>query len=144
MSQLVVVIGGGVGGIVVANRLARRARNTDILVVDSHGEYIGRFSTARRAEEASRPVDLVATEDGDVLVVDHGDQRGLRRFGIGGEPRDESGHTAENVEEPIAAARDEAGRVYVLDRGGERVLRFHPDLTFEAVIVDLAEIVLDL
>lgn len=109
-----------------------------------HGEFIGRFATARNGPEASRPVDLVETGDGDVLVVDHGDERGLRRFSIGGEPKDPSGHLAERVEEPLAAARDEAGRVYVLDRGGERVLRFHPDLTFEAVIVDLAEIVHDL
>ena len=106
-----------------------------------NGQYIGRFSTARGPNEASRPVALVPTRDGDLLVVDHGDERGLRRFGISGEPKGEP--FSEVVEHPLAAVRDPAGRIYVLDRDGERVLRFLPDLRFDAVIVDLAEILYD-
>ena len=106
-----------------------------------HGQYIGRFSTARGRDEASRPVALVPTRDGDLLVVDHGDQRGLQRFSISGEPKGEP--FSEVVEHPLAAVRDQAGRIYVLDRDGERVLRFHADLSFDAVIVDLAEILYD-
>ena len=56
-----------------------------------------------------------------------------------GEPED----LAKRVENPLATARDESGRIYVLDRDGERVLRFGPNLDFEAVIVDLEEVLHD-
>ena len=108
-----------------------------------NGQYIGKFPTARAQDEASRPVSLVLTGDGHLLVVDSGDARGLRRFAISGAPAGEPRDLAERVENPLAAARDEAGRIYVLDRDGERVLRFYPNLDFEAVIVDLAEVLHD-
>ena len=108
-----------------------------------NGQYIGQFSTARSTDEASRPVGLVPTGDGHLLVVDAGDVRGLRRFAISGEPAGEPDDLAERVDNPLAAARDESGRIYVLDRDGERVLRFGPNLDFEAVIVDLSEVLYD-
>ncbi len=37
-------------------------------------------------------------------------------------------------------AIDDAGCVYVLDRQGERVQRLKPDLSFDRLIIDLAEI----
>jgi hypothetical protein len=39
----------------------------------------------------------------------------------------------------VALATDAQRRVYVLDHHGERVVRFAPDLRFDAVLVDLAE-----
>ena len=108
-----------------------------------NGQYIGQFPTARAKHEASRPVGLVPTGDGHVLVVDSGDTPGLRRFAISGQPAGEPEDLAERVENPLAAARDERGRIYVLDRHGERVLRFGPNLDFQAVIVDLEEVLHD-
>ncbi len=124
--------------------------NDDVMVADTlngivqrfriHGQFVGQFPTARSPGEASRPIDLVSTEGGDLLVVDHGDQRGLRLFNISGEPLAGTADLGANVEHPLAVVTDDGGRIYVLDREGERVQRFHPDLTYEGVIVDLAEV----
>ncbi len=75
-----------------------------------------------------------------MLVVDHGDERGLRLFSISGEPLAGPADLEANVEQPLAVVTDDGGRIYVLDREGERVQRFGPDLTYEGVIVDLAEV----
>ncbi len=40
MRERIAVIGGGVGGIVVANRLARRSERAEVVLVDSHGDHI--------------------------------------------------------------------------------------------------------
>jgi hypothetical protein len=105
------------------------------------GRYVAHFHTAHRPDEASRPVAVVAVEGGDVLVADEGDRPGLRRFGIEGTERRSWQPCPElSLERPHALTRDAAGRIYVLDRDGGRVQRLNPDLSFDRLIVDLAEI----
>lgn len=77
----------------------------------------------------------------ELLVADQGDDRELRWIGPTGKPDAVPG--AERFDEPTDLARDAHGRIYVLDRHGERVQRLHPDLSFDQVVVDLAEIGVD-
>jgi len=87
----------------------------------------------------ARPVAVVRLPDGNVLVADRGDEPGIRLLrpgGFGATPVEAMQHLCR---EPVAFAGDEAGRVYVLDLAGERVQRFHGDLTFDQVVVDLRE-----
>ena len=104
------------------------------------GIFVGHFATARAHDEASRPVALAWRSGAeDLLVCDHGDRQGLKRFALGGEPRPLPDGLGERLHEPIGLAVDDQERVYVLDRDGERVQRLHPDLSFDAVVLDLAE-----
>jgi hypothetical protein len=73
-----------------------------------------------------------------VLVIDAGDQPAVLAFATDGKPMP-AGDLAARIEHGVALTADEQGRIYVLDRHGERVQRFHPDLTFDSVLVDLAE-----
>ncbi len=104
----------------------------------SHGMYVSQFSTALKHDEASRPIAVEPLESADLLVLDDGDEPGLRRFSIGGEPLPLG--TDVIFEDPVDIAVDEVHRVYVLDRNGVRVQRLLPDLSFDCEIVDLAEI----
>jgi hypothetical protein len=87
----------------------------------------------------ARPIAVARTAAGAVLVVDHGDEPGVRALALDGAPRPDARPLQERCDDPVAFAGDEQGRLYVLDRGGERVLRFGADLAFDAEIVDLAE-----
>jgi sugar lactone lactonase YvrE len=108
---------------------------------DGLGRYLAHFHTAHRPGEASRPVAVVGLGDGDVLIADEGDRPGLRRFAIeGGERRGWSPDPRLELDRPHALATDDRGCVYVLDRDGGRVQRMHPDLSFDRLVVDLAEI----
>ena len=83
---------------------------------------------------------MQSIEDGTILVVDQGDEPGLRRFEVSGKlVGPESPATKLQVVDPVDLTRDDIGRVYVLDRDGERVLRLKSDLTQETQILDLAE-----
>lgn len=101
------------------------------------GTFLAGFRTGS-GEEASRPHSLVRTADGRILVVDGGDEPGLRLYSSAGvrEPLPED---LLRTEQPTAFTRDEDGRLYVLDRHGERVLRFNRALAFDAELVDLTE-----
>lgn len=103
---------------------------------DADGRFVGHFETATEAGAASRPVAVVRLPGGDVLVADQGDCTGLFRFGTSGDQRAVPGL---EHQEPTGLARDARGRIYVLDRDGERVRRLHPDLRYETLVVDLAE-----
>jgi hypothetical protein len=106
-----------------------------------HGPYVGRVITARTPEEVSRPVAVVPIRDGEeLLVVDSGDEPGVRRFSIDGRVLPFDPPAGLVLEEPSGLAVDEAGRVYLLDRHGERVQRLRADLSFEKVVIDLAEV----
>lgn len=105
---------------------------------DAEGRFIGHFQTAVVPGATSRPVAVVRLEDGDVLVADQGDRRGLSRFEGSGAPR--SLGSGLDLHEPVDLARDSRGRTYVLDRDGERVRRLDVELGFDVLIVDLAEI----
>ena len=119
-------------GLLVADSL-----NGVVQRFDTEGRFIAEFSTARRAGERSRPVDVLRRPDGDVLVVDGGDDPGLRGFAIDGAPWSGCLHSAnECLEHPIALTKDDAGRLYVSDRDGERVCRFSPELEFDGVVFD--------
>lgn len=85
-----------------------------------------------------RPVAVLRQPSGFVLVADRGDAPGLVGFAAGGVPTAVAA-MQERVVDPIAFAADERDRIYVLDRGGERVVRFHPDRSFDDVVVDLVE-----
>jgi hypothetical protein len=102
------------------------------------GRFIGQVSTATPQGPSSRPVAVVRLADGDLLVADRGDQRGLARFSVDGEPR--RWKCDAEFDGPIDLARDRKDRIYVLDRDGERVQRLHSGLGFDTLIVDVAEI----
>ncbi len=101
------------------------------------GQFIGDFKTAGVAGESSRPVAVLRLSDGDLLVADHGDRRGIWRFSCDGVPH---GPLRVDFDDPVDLASDHKGRIYVLDRDGERVQRLRPDLSLEGLIVDVAEI----
>jgi hypothetical protein len=103
----------------------------------SGGEFVAEVPTRRHADEASRPVAVVPLAGGGMLVVDHGDEPGLRRIGADGRVSDPG---VRELADPVALCVDERQRVYVLDRHGTRVQRLGPDLGFDRVVVDLAEI----
>lgn len=101
------------------------------------GRYLASIATAA-GDEVSRPHAVARTASGEVLVADAGDAPGLRCFQIHGQrrPLPDDLHRCEAV---LAFAVDAAAHLLVLDHAGERVLRFHPDLTFAAVLLDLSE-----
>lgn len=107
------------------------------------GQFVSQFSTACVHGEASRPVAVQPIAGGDLLVVDQGDAREIRRFSIGGEHQPLELDRRLDLQEPSDLATDGKGRIYILDRGCERVQRLHPDLSFDGLIVDLAEVGLD-
>jgi hypothetical protein len=105
---------------------------------DSGARYVGEVRTAARAGETSRPVGVVELVNGDLLIVDEGDRRGLRRLNLFGDVLPDAGGFAA-LQDPQALAADEQGRIYVLDRDGERVQRLGADLRFDVTLLDLAE-----
>ena len=100
------------------------------------GRFVNEIATA--ASGVSRPIAVQSLGDGTLLVVDEGDEPGLRRYEVSGKPLGPV-PGADQVVDPVALTRDDAGRIYVLDRDGERVQRLHPDLTLDTQIFDLAE-----
>lgn len=102
----------------------------------------GRFVAAVRCGEvgeAARPVAVWPRQGGKELVaIDRGDRPGVFVVDLSGRRRGVP-EMAERLQQPVALAGDAAGRIYVLDRGGERVVRFAPDLRFDAELVDLVE-----
>lgn len=104
---------------------------------DRAGRFIGQIETAMAPGESSRPVAVTRLVDGDILIADHGDFRGLARFGIDGRRRPVPDIALDN---PTDLALDDRGRIYVLDRDGDRVRRLNSDLRVEVQVVDLAEI----
>lgn len=110
---------------------------------DPSGRYISQFGTACQPGEASRPVAVLPIDAGDLLVVDQGDAHGLRRFSIGGAHQPFELDDRMEVQEPSDMAVDAKGRIYILDRACERVQRLHPDLSFDELVVDLAEVGLE-
>jgi sugar lactone lactonase YvrE len=106
------------------------------------GRFLGQVDTAQAPGESSRPVAAARLADGSVLVAEHGDRPGLKRFEVDGPALPVPPATAAHgcLDGPVGLAVDERGRVYVLDRDGERVQRLHPDLGFDTLVVDLAEV----
>lgn len=102
------------------------------------GSYVASIACGGHGVVA-RPVAVARLPHGDVLVVDRGDRPGVHVFGIDGPRRRHLGDLATHCQTPLALTVDDHGRPYVLDHDGERVVRFHPDLRFDAVIVDLRE-----
>lgn len=119
-------------GILVADTLLGRIQR-----FRPDGRYIASIACGGPTRRA-RPLSVVRARDGRVLVLDGGDQPTVRAFASDGQPLS-AGELAARTEHGTALAVDEAGRIYVLDRHGERVQRFHADLTFDSVLVDLAE-----
>lgn len=103
------------------------------------GTYLARIATATRPDEVSRPIAVLPLPDGDVLVLDQGDEPGLHRVSLDGRDVEPPAEGAGALEHPIAMATDERGRVHVLDHDGERVVRLGPDLRVERELVDLRE-----
>jgi hypothetical protein len=138
------------GGDVEAEFGAPRAVATDgenILVADTLRGRIQRFRRdgtfvahvpVGAPGALARPVAVVRHGAG-VLVIDRGDEPGLRSLTWEGVRTPAAAALQAQCHEPVALAVDERGRVYVLDRSGERVQRFRADLEFDAVVVDLAE-----
>lgn len=102
------------------------------------GTYVASIACGGHGAVA-RPIAVARLPHGDVLVVDRGDRPGVHVFGIDGPRRRQLGDLPTHAEAPLALAIDDQGRPYVLDHDGERVVRFHQDLRFDAVIVDLRE-----
>ena len=103
------------------------------------GRFIGHFATGRQPGESSRPIAVLALSREEVLVVEAGDEPGLRRFGLDGGVRPLPEPTA-TLPEPVDLARDEQGRVYVLYQDGERVVRLGADLCPDVDVFDFAEV----
>lgn len=119
-------------GVLVADTLHGRIQR-----FRADGRYIASIACGTQARRA-RPLAVVRARDGRVVVVDAGDEPMVRAFACDGQPLG-AGELALRTEHGSALTADEQGRIYVLDRHGERVQRFHPDLTFDSVLVDLAE-----
>ena len=102
------------------------------------GRYVNHIPTAVHASSVSRPVAVQALDDGTILVIDQGDDGGLRQFEASGKFLRRV-VSVDPISDPVGLTRDDDGRVYVLDRDGERVLRLHPDLRHDTQILDLAE-----
>ena len=102
------------------------------------GRYVCQVNTAPSTHAISRPVAVQSLGDGTILVIDQGDQDGLRRLDIrGGSPVPVA--LAGVVVDPVGLARDESGRIYVLDRDGERVLKLDVALSGCEEVLDVAE-----
>lgn len=91
----------------------------------------------------ARPTALARLPDGRVLFVDHGDAGGVRLLDASGVLLPLPDDWAQHCVEPLGLALAGNGAVYVLDRLGERVLRFTPELRFDQVVIDLAELLGD-
>jgi len=100
--------------------------------------FVNAIPTAREIGGVGRPIAVEALGDGSLLVVDQGDQPGLRRYDYSGQLI-EAVVSGDQLVDPVDLARDEDDRVYVLDRDGERVLRLLPDLGVDVQVLDLAE-----
>lgn len=96
-----------------------------------------------RAGGLARPIAVLRQADGGCLWIDRGDQPGVHALAVDGEARALPASVRAQVEDAIGLAADRAGRVYVLDRLGERVLRFTPEMEFDQVVIDLAELLDD-
>jgi len=87
----------------------------------------------------ARPGHLARLSDGSMLMVDHsGASAALCALQLDGRQRPVE-ELAEVCCDPLALTVDPCDQIYILDRGGERVIRAKPDLSFDAVMFDLAE-----
>lgn len=120
-------------GVFVADTLAGRVQR-----FRADGTFVAHLPV-RAAPAMARPIAVLRLAADRVLVADRGDEAGLVVISTSGAPSLAAAAMHEHVREPVALAADERGRVYVLDSGGERVVRFHPDLSFDDEVVDLAE-----
>jgi hypothetical protein len=94
---------------------------------------------ANTKENSSRPGHILRMPDATSLVVDHcGVESELVAIAADGTRRDLA-HLSGLCSQPLALASDDQHRTYVLDHGGERVVRLSEDLSFDEVLVDLAE-----
>ncbi len=100
----------------------------------AEGRFVRTFPTATRPGETSRPVAVAPQPGKSLVVVEHGDGPGLKRFSWLGKPLGTL-----PIAEPLAICSDPAGSLYVLDQDGLRVQRFAPDFSHGTVILDLAE-----
>jgi hypothetical protein len=91
----------------------------------------------------ARPIAVLRQPYGRCLYVDRGDDPGVRAIGADGALQPVHGDVAAHCREVLGLAADRAGRIHVLDHLGERVVRFSPDLQFEQVVIDLAELLDD-
>jgi hypothetical protein len=123
----------GADGIFVADTL-----NGVVQRFTLEGRFVNEIATARVPSGMSRPIAVQSLHDGTILVIDQGDDPGLRHFDVSGKFL-ASPSATDDVVDPVALARDDEGRIYVLDRDGERVQRLCPDLSHDAQILDLAE-----
>ena len=74
--------------------------------------------------QLSNPFDVAATDDGEVLVVDSGNDRVLR-FWMDGLPKGAiGGEAAELLRKPIAATMGPGGLVYVIEQTNPRITAF--------------------
>ncbi len=128
----------GSGGVLVADTL-----NGVVQRFTPDGRFVGALPTAAAGNTRSRPVAVVPGGGDELLVADQGDRPGLYRFGLDGDARGEVGPAVVDLVEPTGLARDRRGRVYVLDRDGERVQRLTPDLDYDGVVIDVAEVLHD-
>ncbi len=103
------------------------------------GRFVSEIKTGRSENEVSRPVAVQVLADGDILVADQGDVCGLKHFDVNGQLVAEPLGRDPRLQDPVDLARDRRGRIYVLDKDGERVQRLHEDLTYDTLILDLAE-----
>jgi sugar lactone lactonase YvrE len=121
-------------GILVADTLAGRIQRfrPDGTFV-SHLRYL-------RGDVLARPVAVLRRAGGDLVVLDAGDQPGVRVLGPDGHDQPQAAAVfAAHCADAVALAVDGQGRVYVLDHGGERVVRFAAAGGFDQVVVDLRE-----
>ncbi|MCR9243861.1 MAG: NHL repeat-containing protein [bacterium] len=102
------------------------------------GAFVASVPCAPRGHLA-RPTAVVRRADGSLLLVDRGDDHGLRAVGADGRALPVPGDLPARCRDVVALAVDETSRLYVLDHHGERVVRFDTELAFDDVLVDLAE-----
>jgi hypothetical protein len=120
-------------GVLVADTLNGRVQR-----FRRDGTFLAEVPCAARGV-LSRPIAVARRPDGSILVIDRGDDPGFRLFAADGRPLPVPESLVDNCLDAMALGSDQRGRLYVLDRHGERVQRFALDLTFDDVIVDLAE-----
>ena len=130
-------VSAGPDGVFIADTL-----NGVVQRFTSDYRFVNAIPTARQMDSVGRPIAVQVLPDQTVLVVDQGDQPGLRRY-------DFNGHLVESVapndalEDPVGLALDDEDRIYVLDRDGERVLRLRSNLTVDMQVLDLKEYLYD-
>lgn len=123
----------GPEGIFVADTL-----NGVVQRFTSDYRFVNAISTAPAEGKIGRPIAVQALGEDSLLVVDQGDQPGLRHYDFSGQLVGAVAAGDELVD-PVDLTRDDEGRIYVLDRDGERVLRLLPDLSVDVQVLDLAE-----